>query len=191
MHRLASSRGLDMDLLQFLAFLFVLLLSGTGATGTLRTSLDPSLEIYKKMFEVKRREQLLALKNLAQLNDIHQQYKILDVMLKGLFKVLEDSRTVLTAADVLPDGPFPQDEKLKDGSSCQLSPTWWRTRPSSAMWCCASRGLCTITLTTTPTGTSSSAGASVSATRRASSTRVPTRPSSACSFPALTLSRRP
>ncbi|XP_073859762.1 coiled-coil domain-containing protein 134 isoform X6 [Macaca fascicularis] len=158
MHRLASSRGLDMDLLQFLAFLFVLLLSGTGATGTLRTSLDPSLEIYKKMFEVKRREQLLALKNLAQLNDIHQQYKILDVMLKGLFK---------------------------------LSPTWWRTRPSSAMWCCASRGLCTITLTTTPTGTFSSAGASVSATRRASSTRVPTRPSSACSFPALTLSRRP
>lgn len=41
----------------------------------------------KKMFAVKRREQLLALKNLAQLNDVHQQYKILDVMLKGLFKV--------------------------------------------------------------------------------------------------------
>lgn len=34
-----------MDLLQFLAFLFVLLLSGTGVTGTLKTSLDPSLEI--------------------------------------------------------------------------------------------------------------------------------------------------
>ncbi|XP_067554349.1 coiled-coil domain-containing protein 134 isoform X5 [Pseudorca crassidens] len=110
----ASSRVLDMDLLRFLAFLSVLLLSGTGVTDTLRTSLDPSLEIYKKMFEVKRREQLLALKNLAQLNDVHQQYKILDVMLKGLFKVLEDSRTVLIAADVLPDGPFPQDEKLKD-----------------------------------------------------------------------------
>nr|KAF6494021.1 coiled-coil domain containing 134 [Rousettus aegyptiacus] len=75
-----------MDLIQFLAFLFILLLSGTGVTGTLRTSLDPSLEIYKKMFEVKRREQLLALKNLLQLNDVHQQYKILDVMLKGLFK---------------------------------------------------------------------------------------------------------
>ncbi|KAI5942851.1 Meiosis inhibitor protein 1 [Manis javanica] len=112
-----SSRVLDMDLLQFLAFLFVLLLSGTGVTGTLRTSLDPSLEIYKKMFEVKRREQLLALKNLAQMNDVHQQYKILDVMLKGLFKVLEDSRTVLIASDVLPDGPFPQDEKLKDAFS--------------------------------------------------------------------------
>ncbi|MEJ1271454.1 meiotic double-stranded break formation protein 1 [Cricetulus griseus] len=75
------------------------------------------LPVYKKMFEVKRREQLLALKNLAQLNDIHQQYKILDVMLKGLFKVLEDSRTVLTAANVLPDGPLPQDEKLKDAFS--------------------------------------------------------------------------
>lgn len=45
----------------------------------------------KKLFEVKRREQLLALKNLAQLNDIHQQYKILDVMLKGLFKVCQET----------------------------------------------------------------------------------------------------
>lgn len=43
------------------------------------------------MFEVKRREQLLALKNLVQLNDVHQQYKILDVMLKGLFKVCAGS----------------------------------------------------------------------------------------------------
>lgn len=42
---LPSSRVVDMDLLQFLAFLFILLLSGTGVTGTLRTSLDPSLEI--------------------------------------------------------------------------------------------------------------------------------------------------
>ena len=29
----------------------------------------------------------MALKNLVQLNDVHQQYKILDVMLKGVFKV--------------------------------------------------------------------------------------------------------
>lgn len=33
----------------------------------------------------------------------------------GVPQVLQDSRTVLLAADVLPDGPFPQDEKLKDG----------------------------------------------------------------------------
>ncbi|GAB1299644.1 Coiled-coil domain-containing protein 134 [Apodemus speciosus] len=108
-----------MDLLQFLAAASVLLLSGTEVTGTLKSTLDPSLKICcsdKKLFEVKRREQLSALKNLAQLNDIHQQYKILDVMLKGLFKVLEDSRTVLIAAAVLPDGPFPQDEKLKDAA---------------------------------------------------------------------------
>ncbi|KAG8517901.1 Coiled-coil domain-containing protein 134, partial [Galemys pyrenaicus] len=111
-----SPGTLDMAL-HFLVFLFVLLLSGTGVTGTLRSSPNPSLEIYKKMFEVKRREQLLALKNLAQLNDVHQQYEILDVMLKGLFKVLEDSRTVLIAADVPPEGPLPQDEKLKDAFS--------------------------------------------------------------------------
>lgn len=28
-----------------------------------------------------------ALKNLIELNDINQQYKIIDIMLKGLFKV--------------------------------------------------------------------------------------------------------
>lgn len=83
-----------MDLLQSLAVFFVLLLPGTEVTGTLKSPLDPSLKIYKKMFEVKRREQLLALKNLAQLNDVHQQYKILDVMLKGLFKVCQDRASV-------------------------------------------------------------------------------------------------
>lgn len=34
-------------------------------------------------------------------------------------QVLEDSRALLIAAGVLPEGPFPQDEKLKDG---KLSP---------------------------------------------------------------------
>nr|KAF6274069.1 coiled-coil domain containing 134 [Pipistrellus kuhlii] len=80
-----------MDLLQFLVFLFVLLVCGTRVTDTQRTSVDPSLEIYKKLFEVKRREQLLALKNLVQLNDVHQQYKILDVMLQGLFKIISST----------------------------------------------------------------------------------------------------
>ena len=42
---LASSRVVDMDLFQFLVFLFILLLSGAGVSGSLRTSLDPGLEI--------------------------------------------------------------------------------------------------------------------------------------------------
>lgn len=36
---------------------------------------------------------------------------------QGLWQVLEDSSAVLIAADVPPDGPFPQDEKIKDGRS--------------------------------------------------------------------------
>lgn len=39
----------------------------------------------------------------------------------GFPQVLEDSRTVLITADVLPDGPFPQDEKLKDGTVFPIS----------------------------------------------------------------------
>ncbi len=41
----------------------------------------------KRLFESKRKDQLNALKNLVELNDINQQYKIIDIMLKGLFKV--------------------------------------------------------------------------------------------------------
>lgn len=41
----------------------------------------------------------------------------------GFPQVLEDSRTVLIAADVLPDGPFPQDEKLKDGMVFLIAPS--------------------------------------------------------------------
>ncbi|XP_038612450.1 coiled-coil domain-containing protein 134 isoform X1 [Tachyglossus aculeatus] len=106
-----------MDLSQLWAFLIPLTLSGAEASDPEKPSLDASLEIYKKLFEVKRKDQLNALKNLIELNDVNQQYKIIDIMLKGLFKVLEDSRAVLIAADVPPDGPLPQDEKLKDAFS--------------------------------------------------------------------------
>ncbi len=41
----------------------------------------------KRLFESKRKDQLNALKNLVELNDVNQQYKIIDIMLKGLFKV--------------------------------------------------------------------------------------------------------
>ncbi|KAI7804086.1 coiled-coil domain-containing protein 134-like isoform X1 [Triplophysa rosa] len=78
---------------------------------------DSNLEIYKRLFETKRKDQLNALKNLVELNDINQQYKIIDIMLKGLFKVLEDSRAVLIAANVQPDDPFPQDHKIKEAYS--------------------------------------------------------------------------
>ncbi|XP_074076723.1 coiled-coil domain-containing protein 134 [Macrotis lagotis] len=95
----------------------MLMLTCAGASDPARPNPDPSLEIYKKLFEVKRKDQMKALKNLIELNDVHQWYKIIDIMPKGLFKVLEDSRAVLQAADVFPDGPCPEDEKLKDAFS--------------------------------------------------------------------------
>ncbi|XP_041719339.1 coiled-coil domain-containing protein 134 isoform X1 [Coregonus clupeaformis] len=78
---------------------------------------DSNLEIYKRLFETKRKDQLNALKNLVELNDINQQYKIIDIMLKGLFKVLEDSRDILIAANMQADDPFPMDDKLKEAYS--------------------------------------------------------------------------
>ncbi|KAK1155341.1 coiled-coil domain-containing protein 134-like [Acipenser oxyrinchus oxyrinchus] len=63
--------------------------------------------------------QLSALKNLVELNDVNQQYKIMYIMLKGCVQccVLEDSRAVLIAANVQPDDTFPQEEKLKEGET--------------------------------------------------------------------------
>ncbi|KAG8556428.1 hypothetical protein GDO81_018071 [Engystomops pustulosus] len=96
------------------SFLFFTLLSLGNCSETNRQKKDNAFEIYKKLFEVKRKDQINALNNLIELNDVNQQYKIIDIMLKGLFKVLEDSRAVLIAAGVQPDGPFPVDEKIKD-----------------------------------------------------------------------------
>uniref|UniRef100_A0A4X2JQM5 Coiled-coil domain containing 134 n=1 Tax=Vombatus ursinus TaxID=29139 RepID=A0A4X2JQM5_VOMUR len=75
-----------MDLSQLCAFCLMLLLANSGASDPSRPDPDRNLEIYKKLFAVKRKDQMKALKNLVELNDIHQQYKIIDVMLKGLFK---------------------------------------------------------------------------------------------------------
>uniref|UniRef100_A0A3B4A3H6 Uncharacterized protein n=1 Tax=Periophthalmus magnuspinnatus TaxID=409849 RepID=A0A3B4A3H6_9GOBI len=90
---------------------------GSVDTDVHRPRHDSNLEIYKRLFETKRKDQLNALKNLVELNDINQQYKIIDIMLKGLFKVLEDSRQVLVAANMQPDDPFPMDDKIKEAYS--------------------------------------------------------------------------
>ncbi|KAM4022423.1 coiled-coil domain-containing protein 134 [Anomaloglossus baeobatrachus] len=106
-----------MDPVQVLGFLLLVLLSLGNCSETNKQKKDTAFEIYKKLFEVKRKDQINALNNLIELNDVNQQYKIIDIMLKGLFKVLEDSRAVLIAAGVQPDGPFPVDEKIKDAYS--------------------------------------------------------------------------
>ncbi|XP_028671120.1 coiled-coil domain-containing protein 134-like [Erpetoichthys calabaricus] len=108
-----------MDLLQLCTVLTSLALAAASSsfTNSRREQRDSSLEIYKRLLETKRKDQLTALKNLVELNDVNQQYKIIDIMLKGLFKVLEDSRAVLIAANVHADDPFPQDEKLKEAYS--------------------------------------------------------------------------
>ncbi|KAM6301677.1 meiosis inhibitor protein 1 [Podargus strigoides] len=114
---LCQAAAADMDFLFICPFLLALLLARGSFADLEKQRVDSGLEIYKKLFEVKRKDQMNALKNLIELNDVNQQYKIIDIMLKGLFKVLEDSRAVLIAADVPPDGPFPQDEKIKDAYS--------------------------------------------------------------------------
>ncbi|XP_075430134.1 coiled-coil domain-containing protein 134 isoform X2 [Ascaphus truei] len=106
-----------MDPIHVCSFLLALLLPMGRTSDANRQKRDTGLEIYKKLFEVKRKDQINALNNLIELNDVNQQYKIIDIMLKGLFKVLEDSRAILMAAGVQPDGPFPEDEKIKDAYS--------------------------------------------------------------------------
>ncbi|XP_072348134.1 coiled-coil domain-containing protein 134-like isoform X1 [Scyliorhinus torazame] len=109
--------GSIMDVLPICVIMMSLCSNAFKPSNGQKQNLDPSLEIYRKLFETKRKDQMHALKNMIELNDINQQYKIIDIMLKGLFKVLEDSKTILTGADVQGDGPLPHDEKLKDAYS--------------------------------------------------------------------------
>ncbi|XP_048473592.1 coiled-coil domain-containing protein 134 isoform X2 [Rhincodon typus] len=106
-----------MDGLRVCVIVMSIYLNAFKPSNGQKQNLDPSLEIYRKLFETKRKDQMHALKNMIELNDINQQYKIIDIMLKGLFKVLEDSKTILIGADVQADGPLPHDEKLKDAYS--------------------------------------------------------------------------
>lgn len=76
-----------------------------------------TLAIYKTLFEAKRQDQLAALKTLVEMRDVNQRYKIIDMMLQGLFKVLEESRTEVTMGGIGPDGPVPAEEKLRDAYS--------------------------------------------------------------------------
>ncbi|KAJ8251865.1 hypothetical protein GJAV_G00226280 [Gymnothorax javanicus] len=92
-------------------------LSSSANSETHRPRHDPHLEIYKRLLETKQKDQLRALKNLVELDDVNQQHKIIDIMLKGLFKVMEDSRAVLTAANLQPGDPFPRDDKIKEAFS--------------------------------------------------------------------------
>ncbi|XP_065270163.1 coiled-coil domain-containing protein 134 isoform X2 [Emys orbicularis] len=82
-----------MDLFRVCTFLFTLMLSRGSSSDTEKQSIDSGLEIYKKLFEVKRKDQMNALKNLIELNDVNQQYKIIDIMLKGLFKFFPSADT--------------------------------------------------------------------------------------------------
>ncbi|XP_072127847.1 coiled-coil domain-containing protein 134-like [Mobula birostris] len=106
-----------MDILQIGVIVICMCLTAFRPSIGQKQNLDSSLEIYRKLFETKRKDQMHALKNMIELNDINQQYKIIDIMLKGLFKVLEDSKTILIGANVQADGPLPHDEKLKDAYS--------------------------------------------------------------------------
>lgn len=106
-----------MDVLQICVIVISMCFTAFRPSIGQKQNLDSSLEIYRKLFETKRKDQMHALKNMIELNDINQQYKIIDIMLKGLFKVLEDSKSILIGADVQADGPLPHDEKLKDAYS--------------------------------------------------------------------------
>ncbi|KAJ7425944.1 hypothetical protein WISP_21437 [Willisornis vidua] len=84
---LCQASAANMDFFFICPFLLMLLLSWGSFADLEKQRVDSGLEIYKKLFEVKRKDQMNALKNLIELNDVNQQYKIIDIMLKGLFKV--------------------------------------------------------------------------------------------------------
>ncbi|KAK2512693.1 Mei1 [Columba guinea] len=103
----------NMDFLFICPFLLTLLLPRCSFADLEKQRVDSGLEIYKKLFEVKRKDQMNALKNLIELNDINQQYKIIDIMLKGLFKCIANIPPGIAYSHVVENTAFFGDVVLR------------------------------------------------------------------------------
>ncbi|XP_076446023.1 coiled-coil domain-containing protein 134-like [Babylonia areolata] len=80
-------------------------------------------EQYKKLFSEHRATQLNAVKAMQKFGNPEAQFKLVDLMLKQLFKNLEDARQNLTMWGFLPGDEFPKNETIRESMSKVLENT--------------------------------------------------------------------
>ncbi|ELU08909.1 hypothetical protein CAPTEDRAFT_225708 [Capitella teleta] len=80
---------------------------------------DP-LEIYRKLFEQKRKNQIDAVKSLKKAGNYEKQYAMIQQTSDMLFKVVADARLKLQEQQFSPGDTFPEDKEIRDAYSTIL-----------------------------------------------------------------------
>ncbi|CAH3127823.1 unnamed protein product [Porites lobata] len=55
---------------------------------------DPKMLVYRAIFKEKRAQQVVAAESILKLADYSKQYKMVEIVLEKLFKVLQDARVI-------------------------------------------------------------------------------------------------
>ncbi|CAN8006512.1 unnamed protein product [Ixodes hexagonus] len=112
--------------------IFTLLLAGT-IVGTCSSQSDqydseqdgtPAQVLhYRKLFKLRRRERLEAVKSILKLENVEKQAKLVNIVLGKIAEVLTASKVKLENSDYIPGGMFPQEEEARDALSQVLENT--------------------------------------------------------------------
>ncbi|XP_005097575.1 coiled-coil domain-containing protein 134 [Aplysia californica] len=94
----------------------------TGEASGSQVNLSP-FEKYKRLFNEHRSRQLEAVKSILNFGDEKQRYELINVMLKQLFKTIEQAKVNLTMSGFLPGDPFPENDTVRDYVSKVLENT--------------------------------------------------------------------
>lgn len=71
---------------------------------------DTKMLVYRAVFKEKRAQQVVAADSILKLADYSKQYKMVEIVLEKLFKVLQDARVKVTESGYIPGQAFPTEQ---------------------------------------------------------------------------------
>ncbi|PSN36269.1 hypothetical protein C0J52_22624 [Blattella germanica] len=102
-------------LLSTLCFIFGALDNSNNEPTNDHTIIDPSEQLFIKLFMKRRREQLDAVKRILAMDNYEKQYKMVTVIAEKVFHVIQASRVQLESSGYIPgSSTFPKDENILD-----------------------------------------------------------------------------
>lgn len=81
-----------------------------GSSKVNSSNKDTTKMIYRSVFKQKRYSQTSAAESILNLADYSKQYKMVEIVLEKLFKVLQDARVKITESGYIPGDAFPKDQ---------------------------------------------------------------------------------
>ncbi|CAH3016698.1 unnamed protein product [Porites evermanni] len=84
---------------------------------------DTKMLVYRAVFKEKRAQQVVAAESILKLADYSKQYKMVEIVLEKLFKVLQDARVKVTESGYIPGQAFPTEQAQLDALANVLENT--------------------------------------------------------------------